>query len=43
MTDVRCPHCQRKVAEELNGKLVLHCARCGRWSVIVDNRDKVVI
>ena len=30
MTEVRCPHCDKKVAENLSGALVVFCRGCKR-------------
>lgn len=30
MNEVRCPHCGKKLAEGLTGKLVVTCPRCKR-------------
>lgn len=29
MNEVRCPKCQKKVAEKLDGKAGFKCPRCG--------------
>jgi len=42
MTEVRCPRCSKKLAEDLQGKVTFKCLGC-KELITIDNRVAVRI
>ena len=40
---VRCPHCNKKIGDRLNGTLHLVCPRCKRELMLSSDRQRVDI
>ena len=42
MNEIRCPHCNRKILEDAEGKVVFTCPKCKNVSII-DTKKAVAV